>query len=563
MNENIIDDVCNLKPPGINQGGTSSTIEITNDQEFSIKEKARECFKPRYQPRRVKNKGIILILIWSFLVSTTYFYSSHLASKILYHNHTVFNVAQIIVGSAIPLAGWLADTRFGRYKVIYFCIRIMWISSLLLTTGLVIIQYLEIHKFHKILLIFVIPLGMGFCGFQVNIIQFGVDQLYDASSSEIKTYVIWYSWTYIASISTVGTCVLYIGDKYNIFASLLVCLNLTLAVSLGILFNNVLIKEPVTQNPFKIVYGVIKYAIKYKSPRQRSAFTYGEDELPSRIDLGKSKYGGPFTIEQVEDVKTLFRVLLVALLGCALYGFTIEERSIKKNLRNTFVNNVSRSPKYVFSNFYSIIALVLIPLYEIILYPLFNRCLPNLKSYKKAFIGITIRFVRYVILLVLITYVRQHYGHLDETTPSSNVTLPCIFKGNPWFLTKSLDFKWTILLEILLAISDSFILVGGLEFYCAQVPYSMKGLVAGILYGFIGIFMMFSQEIMLPFTTKSLEWGTGTMSCGFWYLLMVLIYLVIVMTATVIVMRWYKKRKREDVLPNEQIFAERYYSRTL
>ena len=25
--------------------------------------------------------------------------------------------------------------------------------------------------------------------------------------------------------------------------------------------------------------------------------------------------------------------------------------------------------------------------------------------------------------------------------------------------------------------------------------------------------------------------------------------------------RWYKKRKREDVLPNDHIFAERYYDR--
>ena len=68
---------------------------------------------------------------------------------------------------------------------------------------------------------------------------------------------------------------------------------------------------------------------------------------------------------------------------------------------------------------------------------------------------------------------------------------------------------------------------------------------------------------LLPFTMTSLEWGTGTLSCGFWYVLTSLIYLLIVMVALVIAMRWYKKRKREDVLPNEQIFAERYYSRNM
>ena len=56
-------------------------------------------------------------------------------------------------------------------------------------------------------------------------------------------------------------------------------------------------------------------------PRQRSAFTYCEDTIPSRIDFGKSKYGGPFTTEQVEDVKTLLRstifILLISALGPA------------------------------------------------------------------------------------------------------------------------------------------------------------------------------------------------------------------------------------------------------
>ena len=112
-----------------------------------------------------------------------------------------------------------------------------------------------------------------------------------------------------------------------------------------------------------------------------------------------------------------------------------------------------------------------------------------------------------------------------------------------------------------MVISELLAMIGALEFYCAQVPYSMKGVVAGIFYSLLGFFIMFSQGLLLPFKMTSLEWGMGTLSCGFWYLLTLLIYLLIMMGASVVVMRWYKKRKREDVLPNEQIFAERYYSR--
>ena len=59
-----------------------------------------------------------------------------------------------------------------------------------------------------------------------------------------------------------------------------------------------------------------------------------EDDLPSRMDFGKIKYGGPFTTEQVEDVKTLFRTSLVVLMGSALFGITSGVHSIESNLRS-------------------------------------------------------------------------------------------------------------------------------------------------------------------------------------------------------------------------------------
>ena len=139
-------------------------------------------------------------------------------------------------------------------------------------------------------------------------------------------------------------------------------------------------------------------------------------------------------------------------------------------------------------------------------------------------------------------------------------TVPCVFYSSPGSFSNIIDYRWTILLEGLLAASDLMVLVGAIEFYCAQVPYSMKGLVAGFLYAFLGIFMTLSQAVSLPFQSKSLSWGSGTLSCGFWYLLMILIYMVLVSFITVLILKCYKARKREDVLPNEHIFAERYYS---
>ena len=55
---------------------------------------------------------------------------------------------------------------------------------------------------------------------------------------------------------------------------------------------------------------VLNYAQKNKYPSNHSALTYWEEEFPSRIDLGKDKYGGrAFTEEEVENVKTFFQIL--------------------------------------------------------------------------------------------------------------------------------------------------------------------------------------------------------------------------------------------------------------
>ena len=63
----------------------------------------------------------------------------------------------------------------------------------------------------------------------------------------------------------------------------------------------------------------MRYAWTHKQLVRRSAFTYGELP-PSRLDLCKERYGGPFTTVQVEDVKSFFYILSI-VLGTFGYGF--------------------------------------------------------------------------------------------------------------------------------------------------------------------------------------------------------------------------------------------------
>ena len=102
--------------------------------------------------------------------------------------------------------------------------------------------------------------------------------------------------------------------------------------------------------------------------------------------------------------------------------------------------------------------------------------------------------------------------------------------------------------------------ISSIEFLASQTPYSMRGLMAGLSYGGVFLFSIVEYGIYWPFTLQLPTWGTGIISCEFWYLLSVLLVLIIVSGILLAVGRWYKNRKRQDVLPNEHIFAERYYA---
>ena len=59
-------------------------------------------------------------------------------------------------------------------------------------------------------------------------------------------------------------------------------------------------------------------------PERRSAFTHIDEERPTRMDYGKEKFGAPFTEEEVEDVKTVLRLLPLVIImldpQCEYFG---------------------------------------------------------------------------------------------------------------------------------------------------------------------------------------------------------------------------------------------------
>ena len=80
----------------------------------------------------------------------------------------------------------------------------------------------------------------------------------------------------------------------------------------------------------------------------------------------------------------------------------------------------------------------------------------------------------------------------------------------------------------------------------------MKGILLGMCYSMIGFNVMIQDLITLPFTLHSISSMNVPLTCGFWYfLLQILILLIFGLSFIVVVKCIYKKRSREDEVPNE------------
>ena len=102
--------------------------------------------------------------------------------------------------------------------------------------------------------------------------------------------------------------------------------------------------------------------------------------------------------------------------------------------------------------------------------------------------------------------------------------------------------------------------MGVIEFICSQVPYSMKGVIIGAQYTLTLIFSIPALTMGVLFKRKLSIWGKGIISCEFWYALLAIIANLIVFFTLMWLAKRYKMRKRDDLLPNEHYFAERYYT---
>ena len=289
-----------------------------------------------------------------------------------------------------------------------------------------------------------------------------------------------------------------------------------------------------------------------------SAFTYWENDIPSRIDLGKNKYGGPFTNEEVEDTKTLFRILLLlfSLLGLHLStnGFSVTSYLIRKVSPSavTFLSLL-----YAPNIFSSVSIVVIVPLLHYVILPHFSRYIPNLLHRMGLCLAvILIQEVGGVLIAsqAILSYknclpnspnIREAY--FTDSSFLHNGTCTTIHNDYFYFCTREDTlFLWLLLPIALHSLFYQFIFMTVLEFICAQAPLKMKGLLIGLWYATTSL-QIHNNDSLVP---QDSQWFiTHGIKCGL-ILLSLLVYCCVA--------KWYRYRVRDEVVPVYLMIEERH-----
>ena len=515
----------------------------------------------------------------------------------------------IILGSIVsylvifsPVAGLLTDVKFSRFRVVfctsYILIAKIFIFLMLLVVLAFLLSYstisLSIRLTHTIILAAIagcilLLMITVYIVFIVNGIQFGMDQLHASPTEDSILYIHWYVWIYYTcSLITETSWNLlfydsytfnYIEDTFRTTGYSLTCLQLftsliLIAISLRIVHYKKVwfLFEPAGVNPYKLVYRVVKFAYQHKVPLRRSAFTYCDEESQTRLDVGKHKYGGPFTTKQVEDVKAFWGILKVLIsIGPAFLLQTVMQSFLplfakhgnkvifKTNIVNSHEVHPEGSAQYILiSNglLSPLLVVICIPLYLCCIRPHIKYYIPRIMKRIQLAIVVMILSIAGAFVMDIVVHMRATahancvfgYSHGIEHINSTDFSASPLYQNVYFFTTQ----------HVLSALADMLFDIAVLEFICSQSPYSMKGLLLGIFFSIRSLFQGIAVISILPFGTV-IQWNIKTLSCGSAFYTMHIVMGLLEFILFTCVSKRYKYREVNEP-SNEYRYAEEYYS---
>ena len=569
----------------------------------------------------IPSKAAILIIIWTATIGTLYNFLLDIAVAVTYANTQAgINVSMFdsltyailaIIMIFYPFSGFIADVYCGRLRTVFISTCLLFCYVILTCLmGLIIILCLPDYDLLKykgisslvtsfpgvmVLLLFTLSLVafvIGLTGYQANFIQLGLDQLFEAPSHHLSLFIHYATWSFhigavvISVLISLNWCVRMKGQRIA-FISIAILFSLLLILFILLLVGYCKYRWFSTNtehyNPYKTVCKVLNFARKNKYPIRRSAFTYSDKYIPSRLDFAKERFGGPFPTEKVENVKTFLRILTtlfaigpVFMLEVPASFFVFPVFTLHTihyyNLSNVWRKFPLCDDKHiwetltvygtmmaVFSN------LIWFPIYLWIVFRLFHNRMP--RTFTRLGFGIVVCLLGVTSLLTI-----DVVGHALSTDRHANQTR-CMFQiavtyndHHTALNYPTLNLHWAVLIvpSLLLEIGPLLTVTTVLEFISAQSPQSMKGLLVGVFFAIRGLFQFLNSIVIIPLSLKH-PWASGEMlenppvtNCGFVYLLFTCVAGLVGLILFLAAAKKYKYRERNEGLFCQQDVEEIY-----
>ena len=214
------------------------------------------------------------------------------------------------------LGGWLADAYLGRFNVIYG-------SSLVYFIGMVMIAVVSIRPsafaslfgdeganlsqpirvLYLVLGLFLVAFGTG--GIKANVSPFGADQVEQDGPRAVQRFFEWFFWFINLGALLSYTGVVYIQQNFDfVFGYGIAVFSMFLSVVIFVTGKRKYVYKPSGGSHLSNTVKIIGQAIKNR--KKVAAKNVG-----SWLDRAKIQHGGAHTVEEVEDVKVLLRIIPV------------------------------------------------------------------------------------------------------------------------------------------------------------------------------------------------------------------------------------------------------------